>query len=109
MNASSEYVESEEIQKIVRQTLDEFICTKLNQETLFAMQAKLVQLFRHMYGCGMIMDEVNPSLVRLKSFENTVGPANVYTEALLNGCVRRGEGRDLEPVRRYSRYEIALA
>jgi len=96
----------EEVRELIQKTLDEFLYTKLTQETLYAMQATLVMLFRQMYEKGMVLEEVNPSLVKFQIYENTVLPANEYTMKLFQGYFYKGRDR---VVRRYTRYDIALA
>jgi hypothetical protein len=109
------YTESEPIKELVQRTLNEFIATKFTQDSLYRMQAALVNLFQNLHYRGIVMDNVNPALVQLRigAMAGTIEPANVYTEALLKGCVRFADDprnlNPVEPVKRYTRYDLAKA
>jgi len=119
---SIEYITSEPIRKLVDESLAKFLLVKMNQEALHRMEASLVNLYQWLHSRGYVQDEIQPSMVSLKwnPESRVVEPVNVYTEALLNGCVRVPDdvrsletlkigdmGIPLPPVKRLSRYDLA--
>jgi hypothetical protein len=104
------YQESKPIKELVQETLAQFVFSKNTDQVRYAMEASLINLFRNLERQGRIRDVVNPQLVKLVVAGDGTGvsPANVYTEALLQGCVRLGVAEDMKPVRKFTRYDIAL-
>ena len=99
------------IGQLVQDALNGFIATKLTPETMYGMQASIINIYRTLYSQGIVADDVNPALVKLciDSDGTTVGPRNVYTKALMTGDVRLLKNLTQKQVKKISRYDIAKA